>query len=255
MNEFNNIIKSYKEIKNKLIPLKNECPKENLLWDYIQGDLLEKEIEQIDGHLFSCAECLESLRAIQILHQAQNSPCDMPEYLYNNTKELIQKTLNGQGLQPMNKPVQLTLALIWDKVCNKVSQLKPDIGRTIIAPLPKFQPIRKAGKNNEDIKTLPYVKAIEVNEGIIIIEIDSSDKENFLAIKTTLQSHSKKTTTEIKKIRVILYRSKKMCASIYLNQDGIAIFNRIKEGEYSLEILAGDKSLGVIELSVQPSSK
>ena len=59
-----------------------------------------------------------------------------------------------------------------------------------------------------------------------------------------------KISCKLSSIRAILYKSDKVCASVYLDHKGEAMFTRIKEGEYTLELLFGEKSFGMVELSI-----
>ena len=89
----------------------------------------------------------------------------------------------------------------------------------------------------------------------MFIEFDRSGKEGFLALKINLKSHPGKIQGEITNIRASLYKSDKIYSSVYLDQEGGAMFSRIKDGEYSLELLIGDRSLGMIELSIDKANQ
>jgi len=52
----------------------------------------------------------------------------------------------------------------------------------------------------------------------------------------------------VRSSQAILYKSDKMYSSVYFNKKGEAVFTRIKEGEYYLELLMAEKSLGGVEL-------
>jgi len=59
----------------------------------------------------------------------------------------------------------------------------------------------------------------------------------------------------VRNSQAILYKSDKMYSSVYFNKKGEAVFTRIKEGEYYLELLMAEKSLGGVELSISKADK
>jgi hypothetical protein len=252
------ILKNYKRIKRKNIPSQESCPEESLLWDYANGKLREKEREEIDGHFLACTECLETLKVIRMIQQAESSSREVPGRLHKKAREILRNAMGETGLRPNNKPVILKLSLLWDQVRNKISQLRPALEEMITAPRLEFQPVRNG---HEDVKvkkssqTFLYTRRIEINEGTISLEIDRSGKDGFLILKTFFQIKAKDFSSKLSSIRAVLYKSDRVCSSVYLDQNGEAVFTRIKEGEYSLEFLAGGKSFGMVELSIDKLEK
>lgn len=243
------LLKNYIKMKEELIPPKKDCPKENLLWDYTQGLLKENEKEQIEGHLLACAECLESLKVIRMIQQAEESPQELPAHLYKKAKEILQNELK-------DRPVILKIALLWDQLLNKITQLKPEMGEMIIASRPQLQPVRKSLKDvKEALQAFPYRRSIKIKEGKIFLEIEPSGKEGYLILKIALFPRLGAIPVKVSSIRVLLYKSDRICSSVYLNNKGEGIFTRIKEGHYSFELIAEDRSLGIVELSLVKRKK
>ncbi len=254
MNKLDEIlIKNYRRIKGRIIPSLKECPKESLLWDYARGALKEREREEVDGHILACSECLDTLKGIRMILQAERSSQKVPERLHKKAGEILRNALLEPGSRPKDRPVILKLTLLWDQLRNKITQLKPALGDMIIGPIPELQPIRN-GHEDLNIKEAPgtylYTRRIEIDEGAIVIEIDRSGKNGYLILKTSFKVKAENFPCKLSNIRAILYKSDRVCSSLYLDYKGEAMFTRIKDGEYTLELLAGEKSLGMVELSI-----
>ncbi|MGA1842606.1 MAG: zf-HC2 domain-containing protein [bacterium] len=259
MNKFDEIlIKNYRKIKRQIIPFLKGCPEESLLWDYARGVLKKKEREEVDGHLLACSECLETLKSIRMIQQTESSPQKVPEHLHKKAGEILRNALAEPGLRPKDRPVILKVTLLWDQIRNKITQLKPALGEMFIGPMPELQPVRN-GHDDLKVKEAPstylYNRRIEINEGTIVLEIDRSGKNGYLILKTSFQAKTDNFPCKLSNIRAILYKSDRVCSSLYLDYKGEAMFTRIREGEYSLELLAGEKSLGMVELFIDKGEK
>lgn len=259
MNKFDEIlIKNYRRIKRRIIPSLKGCPEEPLLWDYAKGSLKKREREEIDGHLLACSECLDTLKSIRIIQQTESSSQKVPERLHKKAGEILRNALAEPGLRPKDRPVILKLALLWDQIRNKITQLKPAFDEMIIGPIPELQPVRN-GHDDLKVKEVPstylYNRRIEINEGAIVLEIDRSGKNGYLTLKTSFQAKIENFPCKLSNIRAILYKSDRVCSSLYLDYKGEAMFTRIKEGEYTLELLAGEESLGMVELSIDKGER
>lgn len=257
MSKMDDILKkNYLQIKNELIPPKKECPKEDLLWNYAQGKLPKKEKERINGHLLACFDCLESLKVIKMIEKAKKSTQKVPPHLHKKAKEILQKELQMPGMQAKDKKVLGKVSLLWDQLINKITQLTPDFDNLIGADRLQFQPVRKIKEDlKKDPSGFPYRKTLRINEEIINLDIDRSGKEGYLTLKVVFHYSSEEMSDKVSSGRVILYKSNKMYSSVYFDRKGEAVFNRLKEGEYSLELLMEEKSLGIFELSINKVSQ
>jgi hypothetical protein len=185
--------------------------------------------------------------------QAERSSQKVPERLHKKAGEILRNALVEPGVRPKDRPVIQKLTLVWDQIRNKITQLKPAFDGMIIGPMPELQPVRN-GHENANVKEVPrtylYTRRIEINEGTIVLEIDRSGKDGYLTLKISFQARAEKFPCKLNNIRAILYKSDRVCSSLYLDYKGEAIFTRIKEGEYALELLAGENSLGMVEFSI-----
>lgn len=241
--------KNYQQIRNKLIPPKKECPKEDILWNYAQGKLQRKEREHFDGHLLACPACLESLKVIRMIEQAKKSPQKISLDLHTKAKEILEKQMPLPGVLSEERRVLGKISLLWDQLLNKIAQLSPDLDILSGADL-QFQPVRKMKQDlKKDLGGFPYSKTLRINEETMNIEIDRSGKEGYLTLKVSFYS-PEEMLDKVSSIRAVLYKSNKIYSSVYGDEKGEAVFNRLKEGEYSLELLTGGKSLGVFELTI-----
>ena len=90
------LTKHYDELREEIIPNKNdcsekkECPEENRLWRYIkdENNVIGDEIEE---HLLSCSECLESLKSIKLIIEVEKSTENLPHKLHKAAKQILNK--------------------------------------------------------------------------------------------------------------------------------------------------------------------
>lgn len=252
------LFKLYQQIRGELISTKKDCPPEDRLWKYGQGKLAKKEREQIDGHLLVCSNCLESLQVIRMILKAQESLVKVPVRLHEKALALLNSALAKSDCPAKPKPLIAKLTLLWDQALNSLTQLSSDLGEMIIPQVePEVQPIRKSIKESGETKEhllslLPFRKNLNLPGGQIFLQIEPSKKEDSLTMR--LVFHSRLVTMpgkEVSNLRLILHKSGKMCSSIYLDPESReAAFDRIKAGEYSLELIQGEKSLGIIECMI-----
>ena len=261
MDKLDDILKkNYRRIKSELFPPKKECPKEDLLWEYVRGKLQIKKKENIDGHLLVCPECLESLKAIRMIEQAQKSTQKVPPHLHKKVKEIFQKELEMPGVRSKERKVIGKISLIWNQLLDKITQLtpelRPDLNDLVGADNLQFQPVRRTRQDiKKDLNAFPFKKNIRVNKETINLEIDQSGKVGYLTLKLSFQHQPEGIADEVRSSQAILYKSDKMYSSVYFDKKGDAVFTRIKEGEYYLELLMAEKSLGVVELSISKADK
>jgi len=254
------LAKHYKQMKGNLVSPKGKCPKEDLWWNYVRRELTEDEREHLDGHLLTCSECLEMLKVIRMVHEAQKSSLEVPASIDKRAREILECELKKPDLQLAEiKPVIMRITLHWDQILNRITQLtsglKEMIGGTAS---PQFQAVRKAQANKQKgASTFPYTNTISIPEGIIIVlEIDHTGKGKYLTLKVSFQSQQREISDQVSGLRLILYKSDRIaqidriCSSVYPDIHGEAVFDRIREGSYRLEILVKDRSLGVIEISL-----
>ena len=248
--------KNYRRMKSELFPPKKECPKEDLLWDYVRGKLHIKKKEHIDGHLLVCPDCLESLKAIRMIEQAQESDQKVPPHLHKKVKEIFHKELEVPGVRSKDRKVIGKIGLMWDQLLNKITQLTPDLNDFIGTDRLQFQPVRRIPKDiKKDLNAFPFRKNIRVNEETIHLEIDRSGKEGYLTLRLSFQHQPQEIADKVRSRQAVLYKSDKMYSSVYFDKKGKAVVTRLKEGEYFLELLMADKSLGGVELSISKSNK
>ncbi|MGA1790875.1 MAG: anti-sigma factor family protein [bacterium] len=235
----------YKKLKGELIQAQKGCPQEDLLWKYARGELREKEREEMDGHLLACSGCLESLKVIRMILQAQGSALEVPAHLHEKAMEILQEALGPKGVRPKEGKIILRLSLQWDHLKNRITQLVSDVGGMLVSPAPEFQPVRKAREGEST--TFPYKRSIPLDDGTLMLEIDRSGKGKTLSLAVTLQGRSKDRVSDF---RAILYKSDRIRSSLYLSEQGTALFSNITEGDYSLELCVRGGSLGMIEISL-----
>jgi len=237
----------YRRVRNALLGPKGECPQESLLWEYAEGRLGEREREAIDGHLATCAACLETLAVIQMLRQAEGVSCEVPAPLHRKALEVLRQAADVPGLQPAKQPVIMRLSLLWDRARNRITQVASELGEAITSPGPQLQPVRNG---HEQAVSFPYTRSAETDAGRILLALEPAGREGFLCLKVSFQPKKKYRLEEKGAVRAVLYKGKRVCASLCLSERGEALFPRIREGAYAIELLAGDTPLGMVELSI-----
>lgn len=247
------LTKNYRKIKEGLISTDRCCPKEELLWDYAKGALKKKEHEKIERHILSCDECIESLRVIRMLLDAQESPpLQVPEGLHKRAQEILQDAQKAYRPRPKGSLVIHRLALLWDQALGKVTQLTSDLGGLTISPSPAFQPVRRT---SQTLKDFPFTRGFKIDEGKIFIEIDRSGKEGYLSLRASIRPDHPRLSSSFNNVRAVLYKSNRLYASVFFDKRGEALFTRIKEGKYAIEFLTGERSLGMLELYISKGKK
>ncbi|MGA1865641.1 MAG: anti-sigma factor family protein [bacterium] len=238
--------KLYKEVEKEVIPPKKKCPEEDLFEKYVHEELSDEEVELFETHMLSCSECLETLEVIRTVEQAKDSLLDVPAKLYEKAGKTLQKELKRVSLHPkrLNKRM---ITLLWDQIKDKIVQLTPDLEGMIPSKGPEFQVVRKLSHLGKKFSSFPYQTTIDVDEGKISFEIYRSGKEKFLALKITFHFVSPKIPVHV---RATLYKTEKIYSSVFLDERGEAFFHQIKEGEYHLDFIEGEKTLESIEFSI-----
>lgn len=253
------LTKHYKQMKGNLVSPKGECPKEDLWWNYVRRELTEDEREHLDGHLLTCSECLEMFKVIRMIHEAQKSSLEVPASIAKRAREILERELEKPDLQLAEiKPVIMRITLLWDQILNRITQLTSGLEEMIGGTAsPQFQAVRKVQANKQKgASTFPYMNTISIPEGTIVLEIDHSGKGKYVTLKVSLQSEQREISDQVSGLRLILYKSDRIaqidriCSSVYPDIHGEAVFDRIREGSYRLELLVKDRSLGVIEISL-----
>jgi len=237
----------YRRVRDALLGPKGECPQESLLWEYAQGSLGEREREAIDGHLASCASCLETLAVIRMLRQAEGVSHEVPAPLHSTALEVLRQAVEAPGMQPAKQPVVLRLSLLWDRARNRITQVASELGETLTSPEPQLQPVRNG---HEQAVSFLYTRSADTDAGRILLALEPAGREGYLCLKVSFQSKKKHRFEEKGSIRAVLYKQKRVRTSLCLGERGEALFPRIREGEYAIELLAGDTPLGMVALSI-----
>ena len=86
------LTKNYDDLRGEIIPNRKECPEEDRLWRYIKGDLQDNIIrDNIEENLLSCSECLESLKSIRQIIEAEDLTEEIPHKLHKTAKRILNK--------------------------------------------------------------------------------------------------------------------------------------------------------------------
>lgn len=237
------------EIMDEVPSPKTACLDDDFLWKYVHEESTAQEKEQIEQHLIACDKCLETLEYMRMTQQAELEPEQIPEKLYRNAQEILQKELKKNALAPKKTSIPpLKVTFLWDKLHNKVSQLTANLEKMLDMTGPEFQAVRKKGDLAKELRGFPYKTTIQGNKGKIVLEIDSSRLEKCLSLKIFFDFVSPENPIDV---RATLTKANRIYSSVYLNHKGEAFFPRIDEGGYTLELFAENKSLEKVELSLQ----
>jgi len=97
---------------NKMNPKPTECPDEELLATYLEGSLIQDEIESIEEHLVLCRECADTLISFS---EAVSSSYSEKEYF--TTDDMIKKA------KDLVKPREVST--LWERVSDWFAVFRP----------------------------------------------------------------------------------------------------------------------------------
>ncbi len=71
--------------------MRNQCPNEETLTDFLEGRLSERQQTRVESHLAACAECREMVGVyVQLTHpESATEPVTAPEYLTDKAVRLV----------------------------------------------------------------------------------------------------------------------------------------------------------------------
>lgn len=208
--------------------MKNICPDEQQLGDYIEGLLDENGTRLIEAHLSDCDVCRQEL-------------------LIGNG--LVRG--GGQGLSPVPERVtKSALGLINEIIPDKQASLSVKIKRSLnniyskivdyMGPIPWFRwgfaPVR--GKTQVITEDLIHVRK-EFKGVSAEIDIEKIEKNN-----TTIRVRLFKDKEGNNGIRITLQKNDREVSSILTDSRGYALFDRITYGHYSLIFIKDGMILG-----------
>lgn len=207
---------------------RTECPDEEVLAGYLDGNGAEARRGDIEAHLADCAVCLEE--AISAYQAAQASH---PETVRQQLVEKVLAIIPAPRVGPVF--LDLVVRLVKDSV---------DIVSTSGRLIPATAPVGVRGKPKPLAATLLQV---EKAMGRLKVRVEVETVEAGLCeVIVRIQDEGGRVAEGI---RLTLFSGGREQAS-YLTRRGETVFDRIPQGQYNLAVVDSGALLGTIRLRI-----
>ena len=221
-------------MNHKEKPKKNQCPTDEVIASYIDGLLSSQERNVIDQHITLCKSCKEifSIQAEIANFQKEEGLGFVPDYVTAEAKGLMDEKYGVKVLK--------LVANFSDKVFETIRTTGEIISGYQLQPAFALRDSTSA----DQVKTLGVRKIFDN----IRVEIEITRESGALntIILRIKDNHSE---VPIDNLRATLIQDKIELES-YITQNGKAIFETIKSGQYLIEISKVDSIVGAITLEL-----
>jgi hypothetical protein len=208
----------------------SQCPNEESLVCFSEGKLSLAESKEIQEHLISCRRCAE---AVSLFCQRFEETKAVPEFLIEKAKNLMEE-------KNLPNIVEVILA-----VKEKALQILGTTGDVIldneIIPLPVLRS-RQISEFPEEIKLIK-----EFNNIKITLYIQKKDKDK---VKININLLNKTSLLPLENLRLVFLKASQEIES-YEVILGNVVFDNIRFGRYTIQILRQDEKLGAIHLEIK----
>jgi hypothetical protein len=201
-----------------------ECPDEESLSLFLNGELGSDARSEIEGHLAACSDCTEELVAGYKSVEPGALP-RVPTALLEKAKAFV--------------PEKETLLDLSVRILRGSLELISTTGRVVPLLHPVVRGQAKPGEDN----------ALQVEQKVgrfkIAVEIDVGTAENCQLTTNVAEEDGKPADG----VRLTLNSDGREQAS-FLTRGGVVVFDRISPGEYSIAVSEADSLVGKIRLNL-----
>lgn len=217
-------------MKNK----NNQCPNEEMVACYIDGLLSSKEKDTLDQHLLSCPSCKEifSIQGEVAKIQKEEGVGFVPDYVTKEAQQLVHEKYGVKILK--------LVASFSDKVFEAIQTTGEVISGHQLQP--NFALRDSSG--TKQIKTFSVRKIF--NNIRVDLEITRESGDSNTIIVRVMDNQTEIPNNDL---RVTLIQSEIELES-YITQNGKAIFENVKSGQYIFEISQVDSIVGAITVEL-----
>jgi hypothetical protein len=205
--------------------MRNRCPNEETLTDFLEGRLSGRQQARIESHLAACADCRQQVGAyLQLTHpESAAEPAAAPDYLTDKAVSVV------AGLADADRPPSMFQgARRW--VARGIALLEQ------LAPTNGLQPVpvRGAGTTVSERRIRRQKQFADIR---VTIEIERSDDDlALIRILSTAKAADRP-------VRVALIEGDREIAGMPLTTDPL-VFDDIAFGRYTLAFVRGGAVLG-----------
>jgi hypothetical protein len=218
--------------------MKKACPSDEMLADYLQGHLAEKEGSEMEEHLSDCTICLEELVIANSLFQGANLPQldAVPAEVTEAAVRLMQSLDSAESdslSEKFERAIKDLPTRISDFLNHKTwAELQPQPVRGFKRKVAKDLVLLK--KTFEDVETEIEIEKVGENKALIRVRLLLADLTS-------------------QKIRVTLKKGDREIAS-HLAEEAYVLFEDIPFGHYSLTFARDGLTLGTYLFEIKETA-
>jgi hypothetical protein len=198
--------------------MKADCPREELLADYMAGRLNDEKRIEIESHVADCDQCLDEMALLQDLesHPELTRSETVPDKVMQAALELVKKEMRPKGQTLLRQTAASYLKKIFKPLSDQLEIL------TGFNTAPAAVRSSAANQGNDHI----IIRKVLSN---ITVEIEKTGHQSVL-IRVILEGKIQTQTN----IRVILMKPNNREVASCLLQEGVALLEDIPFGKYIL---------------------
>jgi hypothetical protein len=218
--------------------MKKACPSDEMLADYLQGHLAEKEGSEMEEHLSDCTICLEELVIANSLFQGANLPQldAVPAEVTEAAVRLMQSLDSAESdslSEKFERAIKDLPTRISDFLNHKTwAELQPQPVRGFKRKVAKDLVLLK--KTFEDVESEIEIEKMGENKALIRVRLLLADLTS-------------------QKIRVTLKKGDREIAS-HLAEEAYVLFEDIPFGHYSLTFARDGLTLGTYLFEIKETA-
>jgi len=218
--------------------MKNICPREERIADYIEDRLSNEERSGIEAHFSNCNRCLDELITINLIGQTQDhfEVDPVPEYVTDAavrlTVQLVspQTSIKERSIQIFKKNYSIISEHIKLAISNKN----------------RFAPVR----SSRGAETNNFFRVRKIFKEVVTeIEIEKTGNQ-IAVIRVTLVNGFR----DENDLRVTLRNSRKREVASYMLTGKFIVFENIPFGHYSLAFMQNGNKVGTYIFEIKESA-
>ncbi len=216
--------------------MKNTCPQEETIADYLQGSLSDEQKIKLETHFSDCKICLDELAALKIIGVAYNKDKQgkVSEKLVQNIMDLIRNRNSSKILSVVRQIKRSATHMLLET---------SDYLNAFFGVPPRLQPVR--GPEKIIFRDLIRVN-LDFQEIKTMIEIEKINDQH-VDIRVTIMKDVKNNDN----LRVTLRKKDRDLLSYLLDPGGTKVFSHIPYGCYAMVFSRNGKNIGIYPFEIK----
>lgn len=202
-----------------------ECPDEETLGTFLQGELAGQERDEIEAHLVRCELCVDDLAAAFKAADVTGATVDVPRRLLDRAMTLVGRA---------ESRFEIAVRLLRDSL---------ELLSTTGSLVPQFTPVVRGEAKVAEGNALRVEQEVGRFRVAVELELTEPGACRVLANVTEENGHP------VEGLRLTLASEDREQAS-FLTRAGAVVFDRIAPGEYSIAVFESGNALGRIRLNL-----